>query len=315
MLSLHHSALKSAKNMLTPTSPSAWAVNFNLGIGSFEEQHIKGVHNLIQFSLSVSTPAPARFFFCSSVAAALGTSLPAIIAETHISDLKAALRQGYARSKLVSEHIVHNAAKEAGALTCILRIGQIVGDGKLGLWNDTEAIPLIIRSALTLKALPALDEAESWLPVDTLATTILDLAGITTGAIPVSDSDTDLVYNLENPHTFSWTSSLLPELQRVGLNFSMVPVAEWLQKLRDYEKTGGDPGRNPAVKLIGHFEAMYGEVKTRDVTFEIKTAEKYSPALRDSPRLIEDGYVGKFVKAWLVKWEGEGKGLHVESSG
>lgn len=290
-------------------------MNFNLGIRSFEDQHIKGVHNLVQFSLSVSTPTPARFFFCSSIATALGTPPPATIPETLIYDFKAALPQGYARSKLVSEHIIGNAAKHAGAFTRILRIGQIVGDGKAGLWNDTEAIPLIIRSALTLKALPALDETESWLPVDTLATTILDLAGISTGTIPVSDSDTDLVYNLENPHTFSWTGSLLPELQRSGLEFSTVPVPQWLQKLKEYEKNGGGPGRNPAVKLINHFESMYGKGKTGDVGFEIKTAEKHSSALRETSRLIEDGYIRKFVKVWSEKWAGEGKSLQVGSSG
>ncbi len=196
-----------------------------------------------------------------------------------------------------------------------MRIGQIVGDGKLGLWNDTEAIPLIIRSALTLNALPALDESESWLPVDTLALGILDLAGISTSTVPVSDSDTSLVYNLENPHTFSWTSSLLPELHRSGLEFATVPVAEWLRKLRDYEKNGGDPRRNPAVKLIEHFEKMYGKEKTGDIRFEIETAEKHSAALREMPRLIEEGYIQKFMKMWLEKWEGEGEGLHVESSG
>ena len=301
--------------MLTPIKPSAWAVNFNLGIRSFEEQHIQGVHNLVQFSLSVSTPAPARLIFCSSIAAALATPPPAVIPETAIHDLQAALPYGYARSKLVSEHIVRNAARDAGALTRILRIGQIVGDKKMGIWNDTEAVPLIIRSALTLKALPALDGAQSWLPVDTLAAIILELAGISTDATPVSDCDVDLVYNLENPHTFPWTDSLLPELQRSGLEFSTVPVAEWLQKLRDYEKNGGDPERNPAVKLIDHFECTYGKEKTGDIQFRIKTAEKHSATLRDSPRLLEEGYIRKFVKVWLDKWEGEGNGLEVESSG
>lgn len=303
--------------MLTPTLSSAWAVNFNLGIQSFEEQHIKGVHNLVQFSLSVSTPTPARFFFCSSIATGLGSPQPAAILETPIFDLKAALPQGYARSKLVSEHMTWNAARDAGALTRILRIGQIVGDRETGLWNDTEAIPLIIRSALTLKALPALDETESWLPVDTLAGTILDLAGISTSTIPAPDSDTDLVYNIENPHTFSWTKILLPELHRLGLDFSTVPVAEWIQKLRDFENGGGDTERNPAVKLIGHFESTYGKEKktTGDVRFEIKTAQKHSAALRASPRLVEEGYIGKFVQAWLAKWVNEGKSLQVGSSG
>ena len=216
----------------------------------------------------------------------------------------------------MSEQICRNAARDAGALTRILRIGQIVGDGRLGLWNDNEAIPLMIRSALTLKALPALDEVESWLPVDTLAATILDLAGISTGITPASDSDTELVYNLENPRTFSWTHTLLPELRRSGLEFSTIPVAQWLQRLRGYEKNGGDPEWNPAVKLIDHFEKTYGkETKRGDIRFEIESARKHSAALREAPRLIEDGYIKRFLKAWLTKWEGEGRGLEVESSG
>ena len=143
---------------MTSIIHSAWAVNFNLGVRSFEEQHIKGVYNLTQLSLSVHTPQPAHIFFCSSIAAALGTPGPATIPEGPIQDLSFTLPQGYGRSKLVGEHILQNATTRAGALTRTLRSGQVVGDSKMGLWNDSEAIPLIIRSALTLKALPALDE-------------------------------------------------------------------------------------------------------------------------------------------------------------
>jgi len=143
---------------------SAWAVNFMLGIRSFEDQHIQGVQNLINFSISVHTSTPARFYFCSSTSVALASPPPAIIPETPIEDLNSALPLGYSRSKLVAEHIVSNAAAQAGAPAHVLRIGQIVGDSKEGLWNDTEAIPLIIRSALTLKVLPALDEVCLFLP-------------------------------------------------------------------------------------------------------------------------------------------------------
>ena len=163
--------------------------------------------------------------------------------------------------------------------------------GKWGLWNDTEDVPLIIRSALTLRALPALDETESWLPVDIVAVAMLDLAGISTGTVLVSDSETDLVYDAENPHTFSWTDSLLAEPHQSGLDFLTVPVAEWLQKLRDYEKSGGDTERNPAVKLIDHFERMYGKKHDGDVKFETEFAQKHSPALREVPKLGEEGYL------------------------
>ena len=85
--------------------------------------------------------------------------------------------------------------------------------------------------------------------------------------------------------------------------------------MRDYENSGEDTERNPAVKLIDHFERMYGKKNDGDVNFETKIAQKHSLALSETPRLVEEGYIRKFVKAWLAKWEGEGKGLQVESSG
>lgn len=296
---------------------TAWAVNFNLSTSSFEDQHIKGVDNLVRLSLSVSSSVPAHLFFCSSVAVALGTSGPAEIPEAPIHDLTAALPQGYARSKLIGEHILRNAASDAGAKTRSLRIGQIVGDGQRGLWNDTEAIPLMIRSALTLGVLPALHETQSWLPVDTVASTILDLTGITTTRPPASDFDTNLVYNLVNSNTFSWTDDLLPELQRSGLSFAIVPVDEWLQKLREYQRNGGDPERNPAVKLLHHFERTYSRIENEssEITFETKTALNHSKALREAPKIIEDGYIQKFVKVWLEEWKDEGNGLNITTSG
>lgn len=65
---------------------------------------------------------------------------------------------GYARSKYVAERIVHNAAKDVGADARVLRIGQLAGDSKIGEWNTTEGIPLMIQTATTLGALPMLDE-------------------------------------------------------------------------------------------------------------------------------------------------------------
>jgi thioester reductase-like protein len=133
------------------------AVNFNLGLPSFEDQHIKGTHNLLNFTLSVRAPHPPRFLFCSSVSVASKMPPPVTIPESLVQDLNAA-NMGYGKSKLVAEHIVNNTVLSTGIDCRIIRIGQIVGDGQMGLWNDSESIPLIIRSALTLGCLPRLNE-------------------------------------------------------------------------------------------------------------------------------------------------------------
>ncbi|KAL8777966.1 MAG: hypothetical protein Q9213_007632 [Squamulea squamosa] len=155
----------------------AWPVNFQLPLQSFEP-HIAGLHNLLQLSLSSPYTPPAKFLFCSSVSTALGAPLRTLIPETIIEDLDQALDMGYGQSKLVGEHIVAAAVETAGAEASILRIGQVVGDTKLGMWNDREAFPSIVRSELTMGVLPELGIMCEWLPVDTLADSVVELAGL-----------------------------------------------------------------------------------------------------------------------------------------
>lgn len=157
-LGLDEETLAEIREGLTLVIHSAWAVNFNLGVRSFESQHIRGAHNLISLCLQTKTVDPARFYFCSSISAAAATPLPATIEECHIENLSHAQPMGYARSKLVTEHIIKNAGERTGMTATVLRVGQIVGDTKHGSWNTTEAIPLMIQSAKTMGALPALEE-------------------------------------------------------------------------------------------------------------------------------------------------------------
>lgn len=142
----------------------AWPVNFNIHLRSFEP-HVRGLYNLLKFSLAVHRPQPARLMFCSSVSVAQDTpaSSASLVPEAPILDFRHASRTGYARSKLVGEHVVWNAVQKAEAQSSVLRIGQVVGDTKEGIWNDKDFVPMIIRSALTMGTLPLLREVSVFL--------------------------------------------------------------------------------------------------------------------------------------------------------
>jgi len=84
--------------------------------------------------------------------------LPAATLETYTSEQSQAQSIGYARSKLATENIIQAAWIKTGMIARVLRLGQTVGDTQHGLWNTTEAIPLMIQSATTIGALPALEE-------------------------------------------------------------------------------------------------------------------------------------------------------------
>ena len=320
---------------------SAWAVNFNLGARSFEAQHIRGVHNLINICLRSHLPEPVKFFFCSSVSTASGTPKPASIPERTVQDLHHAMKTGYGRSKLVAERITTAAAKATGMQARVLRIGQLCGDTRAGIWNDTEAIPLMIRSALNVGALPALEEQPSWLPVDVCAEVCVQLAMGESGKASETsaskqtnggtnshaheDGDADLVYHVLNPQTFSFRNDLLPTLQRLSQQkgsryppFSVVSPAEWLERLAASES---DPTKNPSIKLLDFWKGKYGSAKaaataaaeegvaealsadeSAGLTFETTRTAQDCALLGTVRDPVSEGLMEKYVEAWMAKW-------------
>ncbi|CAI7567323.1 unnamed protein product [Penicillium palitans] len=289
---------------------TAWPVNFNLPLTEFEP-HIQGLYSLIQLSLSVHRREPAVMMFCSSVSTALGSQAAEILEEP--VDLDSAF-MGYGQSKLIGERIVSNA-RRSGARSYSLRIGQVSGHSKKGLWNDSEALPLMIRSALTLGALPELSQTCSWLPVDKLASTILELAGTCAtpsvfGASQASSSALveyvdDSIFNLCNSREFTW-SSLLRTLKNCGFRFDVVSFEEWLLRLHRSE-TRGEELVNPAVKLIHHYETMHGKrsslMQNGPKRFNTEKAERSSVTLRNGRlRIIDDGILRCYAQDWLARW-------------
>ncbi|KAJ5593482.1 hypothetical protein N7537_010386 [Penicillium hordei] len=289
---------------------TAWPVNFNLPLARFEP-HIRGLYNLIEFSLSVRKLEPAVLMFCSSISTALRGS-SAMIQEEPL-ELDSAL-MGYGQSKLVGEKMI-SLARQAGARAYSLRIGQVSGHSMKGLWNDSEAIPLIIRSALTLRALPDLHQDCSWLLVDKLASVVLELAescsapdrdigpNRASGPSGVAYVD-DSIYNVYNPRVFPW-SELLATLKRSGFQFQTLPFVDWLQLLRESEARG-EENVNPAVKLIDHFEEMYGDESltrqkwTRE--FATAKAERDSVTLRNGLSIVENRILDRYTRDWLMRW-------------
>ncbi|KAB8264645.1 putative NRPS-like enzyme [Aspergillus pseudonomiae] len=301
-LGLPATTIDELRSSLTHVIHAAWAVNFTLGVRSFEQQHIKGVHTLLNLCLSSRRSSPAEFYFCSSISAAAATPLPAQIAECPIPELAHAQNMGYAQSKLVAERIVHAAALTTGMVARVLRIGQIVGDTATGYWNPAEAIPLMLRTAKTLGALPALDETPAWLPVDVVARSIVELSGIVSNEkAKALAHDPSVVYHVQNSRTFRWTEDLLSALQQAGLKFDVIPKKEWVQRLREAEQ---DPRKNPTIKLLDFFAEKYGnDAPGRSgLSFAMEKMESASPSLKRGVELIDSGLIKRFVDAWAPRW-------------
>ena len=172
----------------------------------------------------------------------------------------------------------------------MLRVGQIVGDTQLGQWNDTEAIPLMIRSAVSMGALPTLGDTLTWLPIDVVARVIVELC---------QSAKQQDVYHVVNPKALNWTRDLLPMLAAAGLKVEPVSAQEWLSRLA---ASNPDPAVNPTIKLLEFFKGKYTVPKTGPAVFyETKLTEAVSPTLK-AITPPDAQLIAKMVRYWTTEW-------------
>ncbi|WYZ44914.1 hypothetical protein EsH8_VIII_000230 [Colletotrichum jinshuiense] len=299
-LGLSEDAYRQVKQDLRLVIHAAWSVNFNMRLSSFEKGNIAGVTHLIDLCRAAGDAekdgsSPASFNFCSSVSTVVrATTLPVPEA---VPELEWAQGMGYAQSKVVAEHICARAS-QSGVNSRVLRIGQIVADTQHGVWNATEAIPLMLQTAITVGALPKLQETPSWLPVDTVAQ----------GVVDISLSDAGGVFaNVANPKMFSWTDDLLPALKAAGLEFDEVEPKEWIRRLR---ASNPDPAANPPIKLVDFFASKYDRDDfAPSKTYVTENACSLSPALAAAP-VLDQQLVNNFVEYFKANhWVEQNRGL------
>ncbi|KAK7588403.1 hypothetical protein V3481_007429 [Fusarium oxysporum f. sp. vasinfectum] len=266
-----------------------WTANLIQRRSTFENSCVAGLRHLINLCLADSGSDAARFIMFSSIGTIMSTSED-LIPERLPRSLAEANRTGYSRSKCVAEQICAKAAAEAGLPVAIVRIGQIVGDTINGIWNTSEAVPLMIRSAQTIGALPTLQERVRWLPVDDVAQIVIEIGS--SDAIVANKSS---VFNIVNPHTLRWTEDLLPLLSQNGLRFS-----DWLIGL---EESDTDPKANPSRKLLEYYRRQCQHQNSEDREWETSRTDKWSPTFHKSsapsPQLIST-ILNYFQRAWKM---------------
>lgn len=302
------------KASATAVIHNAWSVNFNMNLESFEP-NIASVAHLLKLAQGPAIKDESRtFVFISSIAAVGGVrgvhGVQSAEERIYAEFKEASPHNGYGQSKWVAEQICATAPTSAR----VLRVGQVSGDTNHGIWNPAEAIPAMVQSALTVGALPRMEEQRNslcWLPSDITAAVITDLT-----TLPSSGQ----VFHVASPHTSTWNEDVLPAIEAAGIEVRIVPQREWVRVL---EESDSDIEANPPYKLIQHFRQLYGggprdvpEEKPSDETaqrtniaqLDLTQSLKASPSLRNAPR-VDSALVERYVRFWLKYWTGEHRSL------
>ncbi|SPO23347.1 related to alpha-aminoadipate reductase [Ustilago trichophora] len=282
---------------------NGWPVNFVMSVDSFQSVLDGTVQLMNLLGQSTGCRSP-RFLFSSSISVVL--QFPeALIPETIFDHLENTHELGYAHSKWIVENLCREASTLIGGgfQSVVMRIGQMVGDRSGGIWNETEAPPLMIKSAQTIGCLPDGLGDLYWLPVDVAG---LIAAQLTT--VPLREA-CELVH-VVSEDALPWKTALetLADPSNLGKSFEVVPYAQWVAKL---EQSDQNPTRNPTVKLIEHYRAMQRDQERNDrkpARFDTTRLRKIFTSSPEEERVSEGlaAYRPEYLTTTVAAWKSSG---------
>ncbi|KAG6828418.1 putative NRPS-like protein biosynthetic cluster, partial [Tephrocybe sp. NHM501043] len=231
---------------------NAWQVDFNIPLSSYES-NIKGSRHLIDLLRKSPNASHARFLFISSIASTQSWSTSrGLVPEDIIEDASVAIGNGYGEGKYVFEKILN----KSGLNATVIRLGQVCGGHVKGSWPTSDWFPILVKSSCTIGALPDIDGIASWLPADTVADVILDIA-----LSPFPDRLPQVV-NLVHPkpvlHATVNRGVHRAIKEVLGQDVSIVPLDEWLSIIEEHadKSSLNKLASVPAVKLIQTYRDM-----------------------------------------------------------
>jgi len=275
-------------------------VDFNHSLESFKPIHIRGVRNFIDWS--IRSERHPHIIFISSISSIVnwatvhGEHEP--VPETPIDSHDVAQEMGHRESKNVSECILGVVNEKSGVPVSILQVGQIEGPlMATGVWNEDEWLPSLIKTSKSLDSLPSYVLDIDWIPVDKLATIILEIVhfAVTT--------DKARIYNILNPKPIQWISLVDTIRKRLGPQIQVVQLAEWIETLERLD--GTDPCElttKPAIKILDFYRRLEGaRSRSGSATAGLKYSTAHVIAVSKTMAELAPVNMG-WMDIWLNQW-------------
>lgn len=191
----------------------------------------------------------------------------------------------------------------------IIRVGQLCGSQQRGVWNATEAWPLVLSAgARVTGSLPGLkNEPLSWLPVDVAARGVLELAFfVEKKGTPLhagSKVQKTPVFHVANTHGDpSWGEMVawLMEEEEHRQGMRVVTPDNWLRELEEALESGQE---HPARALVHlwkkNFSSTEHEHRDGGMTIDTRRAEEASEMIRRVRPLDREAVVKMW--RWIVR--------------
>lgn len=191
--------------------------------GSLQAVNVRGTRELLRLAAAVRAKP---FHYVSTLAVAPQSNLSPDVPEAFVP-AHPGLRDGYQQSKWIAERLVEQAG-ERGLPVSVYRLGRVVGAPDSAIVNPQDLVWRILLAGIPVGALPRLDVAEVWTPVDYVAGAIVRMA---------RDARPPTVFNLcptpevRLPELFAW-------VRDYGYPVEHCPIGEWRDRVAERAGTG-----------------------------------------------------------------------------
>lgn len=170
----------------------------------------------------------------------------------------------------------------------VVRVGQLTGDTRTGVWNMSEAWPLLLSTVKALRCLPGIAQKLDWLPLDVAGAAVVDIA------LGSGERECGVYHVVNRAPERDW-GDLLRWVERVSAEeFEVVEPGVWLGRLAGLEE-------HPAKKLLWLWEQAFGGSAggrgNLEVRFSVDRTTEASKAFRDFGG-VNEVLLGK-IWAWL----------------
>ncbi|KAJ0423889.1 hypothetical protein BJY00DRAFT_320959 [Aspergillus carlsbadensis] len=297
---------------------NAWPMSLQRPIHTFAAQ-FQAMRNLLDLAREMAA-SPSRkstgrrigFQLVSSISV-VGSADTTRVPETRVP-LRYTLPLGYPEAKWVCERMLDETLHRYPDhfRPMVVRPGQITGSHEGGIWPHTEHMPMLIKTAQALGAWPDLDGPLHWIPVDTVADTMVDLLlpsedtfsfdddADASGAGEGREPDAYPVYHIDNPLGQPWKEMNVTITGILGIPAErIIPYGEFLHLLQTSKL---DRDREiPAAKIMEFFTRAFLHMACGGLVLDTARSEEHSVSLAGQ------GVVGEeLVRLYVERWRGMG---------
>ncbi|KAM5543754.1 hypothetical protein V8D89_002371 [Ganoderma adspersum] len=279
-----------------------WPINLQSSLSSFEGP-LMGLRGLINLAKDAQEFGAVTLLYGSTLGIFRNYNETTYPKEVPIA-ASVAVGAGYAESKWVGERLLEIAAERKVVQSVVIRIGQLSG-GANGAWKLSEWLPSMVCASAALGCLPQGQGVVSWLPADTCAAIIAEIAETTS---------TTSMFHVRHPRPISW-ADIMGHFSSV-LKVPTVPYQKWLARLLEEVESPNAQLTEyvaPAIRLLSVWQAPFmnptkpqalvPESNGIAILLDIEDSAKRCASLRD-PSLSQIG--AEDVQKWVAYWRSVG---------